>query len=457
MADKPIIKVKDVSVRYFKGKPNEFVALNKANLEIYPGEFVIFFGPSGCGKSTLLYTIAGLETDIEGSIHIDDQDINKLKGKSLENFHQTKIGMVFQAYYLIGSLSVLKNVILPQVARRGVSNKERKKKALDMLAKFGVDHVSHRYPTELSGGQQQRVATSRALINDPDILLADEPVGNLDSKSADDVMSLFRELNETQKRTTVLVTHDPSRLDVAHRVFYMKDGEIIKVKRNREMGQKYVDVNVPVQDASGEKDMPVNKELRMLEDTYADLSTEGAGALLESFKAKEIVYELMTGMTSNELTSVEEYVERLLSKGIDDKEKLFNYLDKNIKEGGLGLDKRTARKMTKNIKEVVKKVSVLEKEEKGGHSITPQAVTKISIYLLNEFKVRLRRQALVERFDKAITDRLSNQIDKRAFRDILNLGVAKGGLGINIRVAKRVSNRLELLILGKYKNHYQQD
>ena len=227
----PIIEVKNLSVIYETGKQNEARALENVSAEIYPGEYVIFYGPSGCGKSTLLYAISGLEYITSGEIFIGGRKIGQLSTTELEAFHLTQIGMVFQAYYLIQSLSVLDNVALPQMFKRVVKT-GREAQAMKLLEKFGVHEFADRLPKQLSGGQQQRVAIARALVNDPPILMADEPTGNLDSKSAINVLELLYNLNENEKRTIVLVTHDPAHLGFAHRVFHMKDGHITKVVRN---------------------------------------------------------------------------------------------------------------------------------------------------------------------------------------------------------------------------------
>src|SRR4030042_4815348 len=200
---KPIIKTNKLAVTYFAGLDNEARALQDINIEIHPGEFIILFGPSGCGKSTLLYSIAGLQPNVQGSIFFYDKDIILFSKKELENYHQKKTGMVFQAFYLINSVTVEKNVMLPQIAL-GAPVMERKKRTMELLAHFGVAEQAGKLPLELSGGQQQRVAICRALINEPEILLADEPVGNLDTKSAHDVMLLLQELNQKQKKTVVL-------------------------------------------------------------------------------------------------------------------------------------------------------------------------------------------------------------------------------------------------------------
>ena len=234
LKSKPIIKLSKVNVTYFRGRSNEVRALQDINLDVYPGEFIVFFGPSGCGKSTLLYAVAGLESHTEGNIEVDGQNIAKMKTKAMGAYRQKKIGMIFQAFYLINSLSVIKNVLLPQMAI-GVAVHERIKRARELLNKFGVGDQKEKIPSELSGGQQQRVAICRAIINNPDIILADEPVGNLDSKSANDVMNLLTDLNTHEKKTIILVTHDPSRLSMAHRVYYMKDGRIIETRIQKKL------------------------------------------------------------------------------------------------------------------------------------------------------------------------------------------------------------------------------
>lgn len=463
MEQKPIIKINNLNVTYFKGKPNEMHSLKSVNLEIYPGEFIIFFGPSGCGKSTLLYSISGLETGIEGEIIIDGQDISKLKQKELERFHQQKIGMVFQAYYLIGSLSVLKNVILPTVVNRGLSNKDRKKKAMALLEKFGLGSVPNRYPSELSGGQQQRVAISRSLINDPDILLADEPVGNLDSKSAEDVMKLFAELNETQNKTVILVTHNPSHLNIAHRVFFIKDGELVSVRKNRDLGEKYIGKEEVIKDESQVQDQEqdqealVSKDLELLEESYSELMPNKPEPTLNDFKAKEIILEVLTGMSSNELDSMEKHVEELFVSEEDDGDKMFRYLDDNIKKGGLGLDSRTAHNLTKKIKAIVVKINELKakkKKPKKNKKINPadDVTMQIRLYLEKEFKINFKSMAARRRFHDNIQERLNDKIDALEFQRLINLAVSKGGSGINIRKAKKISNRLELLILGRYNS-----
>jgi len=443
---KSIVKVKNLNVTYFLGMPNEIRALNNINLDIYPGEFVIFFGPSGCGKSTLLYSIAGLETNINGKIYIQDENIADIDFKELERLHQKKIGMIFQAYYLINSLSVFKNIVLPQIAI-GANKKEREERVLKLLEHFGVKQQSNKLPNELSGGQQQRVAICRALINDPEILLADEPVGNLDSRSADDVMKLLKNLNEKNKKTIILVTHNPAHLNMAHRVFYIKDGVIIKTTVNSSVNQ--------IKPVSVQDEKPsISKELELLARTFSSISGS-TGNLLLPFKAKQIVSEALTGMTSEEIGNIERRVEKLLTLGVEDNNNMSQYLDDSIKKGGLGMDKRVAEKITKFVKNIIKEIKLLVDEE-NKHYLnknfdSDKNIAQIRHYLFETFNVNIENITILELINTAIQDRLANTIDKNAFQKILDLPIKQGGAGMDYRVARKVSKRLELLILGKYK------
>ena len=446
----PIIKIKNLSVTYFLGRSNEARALRDVSLEIYPGEFIIFFGPSGCGKSTLLYAIAGLETNTTGGIYVDNKNIAEFGHKELGRYHQKKTGMVFQAFYLINSLSVLKNVILPQIAIGG-KKKERKERAVKLLEHFSVKEQADKLPNELSGGQQQRVAICRALVNDPDILFADEPVGNLDSKSSGDVMRLFQDLNEKQKKTIILVTHDLSHLNIAHRVFYMKDGAVIKVKVNKA-------INQTIASSQEEENKPsLSKDLELLARTFSNISGS-VGNLLMPFKAKQITAEALTGMTDEEISKIENKVEGLLMKGMEDNNMMFKYLDDEIEKGGLGMDKRTAKKLAEQIKGIVKEIKILEQEESSsapqadaGMTAKDKEITQVRHYLLNAFDAQIKEFSAVEIIDKAIKKRLENKTDKKAFQEKLDLPIKKGGAGLDKRTAKKMAKRLELLILGKYK------
>jgi putative ABC transport system ATP-binding protein len=224
----PVIKVENV-IKEFKTSQVNSIILKDINIDIFFGEFVILFGPSGCGKSTLLNCIAGLEVPTKGKVFIRGQDLSKLTKEELAKHRGEKIGMIFQQFNVLKSLNVIKNIALPQIFK-GVPKRRRLKRAHNMLKLFEMEKFANHIRTELSGGQQQRIAIARALVNNPWILIADEPTGNLDSKTADEIMELLKNLNEKSKRTIVLVTHNPEHLKYADKIVHMKDGEITNIE-----------------------------------------------------------------------------------------------------------------------------------------------------------------------------------------------------------------------------------
>lgn len=230
MARIPVIKATNLTKEFELGAVN-VQALNGVNLEIYSGEFIIFFGPSGCGKSTLMSMIAGLQPPSKGQILIRGEDLSKLNDDDLAMHRRTKIGMIFQAFNLISTMNVLENIALPLAFSR-IPKDRRMARAENLLEVVGMSEYKKHTPAELSGGQQQRIAIARSLVANPWIILADEPTGNLDSKSANEVMRLLISLNRKSKRTIVLITHNPDYLEYADRIFYVKDGKIVDVKVN---------------------------------------------------------------------------------------------------------------------------------------------------------------------------------------------------------------------------------
>lgn len=224
------IKTENLNVIYDLGLPSETKALNDINIIINKEDFVVVFGPSGCGKSTLLYAISGIEGPTSGKIWVLDRDITQFTSLEAAKFHRLQIGMVFQAYNLIPTLSVIDNVALPQIFR-GVPRETKYLRAKILLQRFGILPQANKLPMELSGGQQQRVGIARALINEQPVIFADEPVGNLDSKSAKIVLDILYDLNIKDKKTIILVTHDPTLLKYATHIIYMKDGIVVGEKK----------------------------------------------------------------------------------------------------------------------------------------------------------------------------------------------------------------------------------
>ena len=201
-------------------------ALDGVDVSIEQGEFLGVIGPSGSGKSTLLYLLGGLDRPTSGDIWVDDQNIASLDEDQLARYRQKRAGFVFQSFNLIPSMTALENVEFPLLFT-GVTPQERRERAGRLLVQVGLGDRLHHRPTELSGGQQQRVSIARSLVNDPAIILADEPTGNLDTKSGGDVMAMLTQLNQEQGRTVIMVTHDQSLLNVTTRAIYLLDGRIV--------------------------------------------------------------------------------------------------------------------------------------------------------------------------------------------------------------------------------------
>ncbi len=224
---KPLIQVKDVRKVYRMGD-EKVVALNHVSLEIYRGEIVCFLGTSGSGKSTFLNMVAGLEKPTKGEILIGGVPVHKLNEEKVTLFRQKNIGFIFQAYYLMPMFTALENVSLPLIFR-GMEKKKRDKMAREMLASVGLKGYEKRKPSQMSGGQQQRVGIARALVGNPKIIFADEPTGNLDTRTTKEVMDLIVEIVREHEQTLILVTHDRSIASYADRVVTIQDGDILHV------------------------------------------------------------------------------------------------------------------------------------------------------------------------------------------------------------------------------------
>ena len=204
----------------------ETVALANVNLTIAPGEFVSVMGPSGSGKSTLLNVIGLLDAPTRGRVALNGRTITSYADRDLAPLRNEELGFVFQTFHLIADLPVVDNVEIPLLYRK-MSGKERRRRALAALERVGLSSRVHHTPMQLSGGQQQRVAIARAIVGGPKVLLADEPTGNLDSAMGDEVMALLRELNEREKTTVVMVTHDPQKAAQTHRTIRFFDGRSV--------------------------------------------------------------------------------------------------------------------------------------------------------------------------------------------------------------------------------------
>ena len=217
-----MIKLKNIE-KVYRTSTIETLALNEINLEVGKGEFLSIMGPSGCGKSTLLNIMGLLDEPSKGEITVDNETIRDFSDKKLASFRNQKLGFIFQSYHLINDLPVLDNVELPLLYRSSSAN-ERTQLATEALQKVGLSNRMKHYPTQLSGGQKQRVAIARAIVGRPEIILADEPTGNLDSAMGNEIMDILINLNKNDGTTIVMVTHDENMAKKTNRLVRLFDG-----------------------------------------------------------------------------------------------------------------------------------------------------------------------------------------------------------------------------------------
>jgi ABC-type lipoprotein export system ATPase subunit len=303
----PIIRIRNMSIIYNKGKDNEFRASDNINMEIYPGEYIIFFGPSGCGKSTTLYSILGILAPTAGEVLVKGENIYEYDANDMVRYQTEVIGIMYQAFYLIPSLTIADNVTLPMIFQ-GVHPAIRRKKAEELLERFGVGKHAHKLPDALSGGQIQRVSVARSFINDPEIILADEPVGNLDSVSADAVMNTLDEINRRDKKTIILVTHDAKYLPYAHRIIYIRDGRVVRIVPNPEKKQV----------ARVDKQKSMVTEMEQLVKIHPYLSAS-------ELKVKSMINYLTQDLNFEQIMRLEDFSKSMIEGKVDE-EKFYHRL-----------------------------------------------------------------------------------------------------------------------------------
>jgi len=228
MKQEALLSIENVEKTYKMGKAGDLTVLKGINLQIFEGEFVAITGPSGSGKSTMMNIVGALDIPSKGVVYLNGKNIAKMGESSLSRFRGETIGFIFQQFNLITTLSALENVMLPMEFINNSSQKKTRDTAKNLLDMLGLGDRIHHRPNELSGGQQQRVAIARSLSNDPEIILADEPTGNLDSKTGKFVMGFLHDLNKKKGKTVILITHDLHLIKYADRVIYLQDGIIVK-------------------------------------------------------------------------------------------------------------------------------------------------------------------------------------------------------------------------------------
>jgi putative ABC transport system ATP-binding protein len=428
---KPIIFTDNIDITYNLGKQNEFRANKGTTLEFFSEEYIILFGPSGCGKSTLLYAMFGVLPPSAGKIYVKGESIYDFTPMEMVNFQRKTMGIMYQSFNLINSITVLDNVSLPLIFA-GVPSYIREKRAMELLRRFGIDHVANKRPTLLSGGQQQRVSAARSLVNDPEILIADEPVGNLDSISAQAVMDTLETINSHDRKTVLLVTHDAKYLPYAHRVVHLKDGKMVGIVANPE--KKQIKKIVP-----GET---IITELEQISRIYPYISPG-------EVRVKSIVNYLTQGLSFDQLSHLEKIVEEVMEGKISDR-MMYDILTADQVEHGLGLKEPLARDITSKMQKIVHQstdISRLRGMKQKGMVLSSkdEHIGRIRRYILNEFSLKIAdEQSAV--LDEAIEQRVLGFIKKEDFKTVLGTPFGEKGVGLDAKTTHMVARYLEKLL-----------
>jgi putative ABC transport system ATP-binding protein len=427
----PILKTEKLCVIFNEGKSNEYVALKDVSIQIYPKEYIIFFGPSGTGKSTLMYSLLGLLTPASGKIFLKGREYATFKEREKNERTARAFGMVFQQYNLLFSLNVIENIILPQVFL-GQPSRERREKALGLLRRFGIEPRAKEAPAKLSGGQQQRVAVCRALVNDPDIILADEPVGNLDSESARVVMETLKSINVKDQKTVILVTHDARYLPYADRVYYFKDAGIDREERISKEGEM-------LGPGPGGTPPGGQVDLERLARVHPALS-------LAELKACSLSNWLVEEVTNEQRRRIEADMANLIAGKISMHD-FFVDLDKPYFEGGVGLYSQTAATFARKVAHVLREAKTFAEksaEADKDQSKKHRLMRLMRSYLLEERQGDLSPEKL-QRFGELIDKRLDGKLNHEGFIKVLAAKWKDGGVGYMSAVAQRTAERLEII------------
>lgn len=238
---KEILNIMKLNKSYSVNRNEQTIIIHDVSFKIEAGRYYSIMGKSGCGKTTLLKLLGGIEKPTSGNIYFMGKEINSMKGDELADFKRCHVGFIYQDYRLLSNLTVEENIILPLVLDENNLNISLKK-VKEMGEQMKISHLMKRSPIDLSGGEKQRVAISRALINNPDIILADEPTGNLDSIATEIIVNIFKEIHETMKKTLIIVTHDAKMASYSEKVMFLKDGKIPEILDSKDSNDFYNDI-----------------------------------------------------------------------------------------------------------------------------------------------------------------------------------------------------------------------
>lgn len=428
---KPLIVCRDLSIIYNKGKSNEFRALQGVNTDIYEGEYVILFGASGSGKSTLMYAIQGSLPPGDGTLLIRGDDIYSYPPEERVYFQRYVMGIIFQSFNLIGSLSVLDNVALPMIFC-DADKTTRNRRAQSLLDRFGVGHVSHKIPAMLSGGQQQRVSVARSMVNDPKILLADEPTGNLDSVSTQQVMDKIDEINTFDRRTIIMVSHNAAHLSYAHRVYYLKDGFVVREVVNPQRKQIK-----PVREGE-----TIVTELEQLARLYPYDS-------VETLRVKSMVNFLTQEYTYSQLIRMEHAIS-LFIRGKVDRDTFIRALVLPHEKGGVEVKVEEARRMAAVAEKLMTQADDIRRfrAKKDNDDIffsQHKLSERLCDHLLQTRRMSLSKEQN-EHLIEMIADRVTGVVDEAEFNERLSHTVRNGGLGLDPNEADDLTRYFEKII-----------
>ena len=428
----PIIKLKDLDITYNLGKENEFKATKSVNMDIYPEEFVAFFGPSGCGKSTIFYSILGILAPSAGQLLVKGRNPYSFSPEEMVRFQTVLIGIIYQAFYLIPTLSVIDNVALPQIFH-GVSPGKRRRWAKQILKRFGMDEHADKYPENLSGGQSQRVSVSRAMVNNPQILLADEPTGNLDSVSTKQVMDSLKEINEVDKKTVVMITHNAAQLSYCHRVFYLKDGKLLRIVPNPEKKQI----------AKVDRQKILVTEMDQLSKIFPyDTPTQ--------LKVKSLVNYLTQDLTYDQLERLEEFTGHIVERKIS-KDEFKKLLQKKFREGGVGVSSSLAKLMSEKVDKILKQAEDARRFRRrfltnNFFSREHVLINHLTKYLVNECRGKIN-PAQTKRIKEIVYKRVAGLSSKLDFSNSMKKSFIDGGAGLSKPVADKLTVYFEKILI----------
>ena len=428
---KPLIVCRDLSIIYNKGKSNEFKALSGVNTDIFEGEYIILFGPSGCGKSTLMYSIQGSLPPGEGTLLVKGDDVYSYPPAERVYFQRYVMGIIFQQFNLIPSLTVLDNVALPMIFCNA-DKATRNRRAQSLLDRFGVGHVSHKITPMLSGGQQQRVSVARSMVNHQKILLADEPTGNLDSVSTQQVMDKIDEINTFDRRTIIMVSHNAAHLSYAHRVYYLKDGHVVREVVNPQRKQIK-----PVQEGE-----TIVTELEQLARLFPYDS-------VETLRVKSLVNYLTQDYSFDQLVRMEHAIS-LFIQGKIDRDAFIKSMILPYERGGVEVEEKEARRMATIADRMINRADDIRRyrARKDNDDIffsQHKLAERMKEHLTKEYRIKLSKEQ-DSNITEIIADRVTGVTEADEMNQRLMKGIRSGGLALSEAEADDISRYFEKTI-----------